>query len=336
MQQETTCSEEARMSRQDKAVLVFFVLDILVIIFWSLTLHLGTNAAKNTKREKNAFHSQIIQLPVNLAQRKMVDTAIPFISRTKEDTVLRVSSANLNVSKTANSGRLGPRLSNQAAAIVVDYIAITNSVSKSTSAINNVLDSFDLNEFMASAAPVTTATTTTTTTTTTTITTMTEKIVEETVPPVQADEAIAEEPAPKPETEAESETKSDAETVPAKPQPAYAAYCSYTEYLMICNVVGHEYGADWVDIAEKALVAEVIMNRVHNSAFPSTVEQVLVAPYQFSGAQSWAVSYAYQGAFSPWVTESVKNAVNYYFEHISDYQHGYLYFWGDGWRNHFS
>ena len=141
MQQKTTGSEEARMSRQDKAVLAFFVLDILVIIIWSLTLHLGPTA-KNTEREKNAFHSQIIQLPVNLAQKKMVATAMPFISRTKEDTVFTVYPVNLNESKTSSSGYLGPKLSSHADATVVNQFGLTNSISKATNAIDNVLDNF--------------------------------------------------------------------------------------------------------------------------------------------------------------------------------------------------
>lgn len=300
MQQKTNGNDEVRMSRQDKVVLTSFALSILIIFVWSFALHFGPTAEKNTeKREKNVFyHAQIIHLPENKQQKEMVYTAIP-LSRTKE---------------------------------ITDDNSITSSFSKTANAISLLLGDMDLNEVLATTTTTSTTTTTTTTTTTSTTTTtttvettITEKIVEEPVA-----EAPAEEPAPTDAATPETETQSNEE------QPAYAAYVSYTDYLMICNVVGHEYGADWVDIAEKALVAEVIMNRVSSSAFPSTVEQVLVAPNQFSGAQSWAVYYAHQGQYSPWVTESTKTAVNYYFEHISDYQHGYLYFCGDGWRNYFS
>ena len=108
-------------------------------------------------------------------------------------------------------------------------------------------------------------------------------------------------------------------------------YISESDYILLCNAVGHEYGSDWVSIQEKALVVEVIMNRVNSARFPGTVYDVLTQPYQFSGA--WG--YVNLGCFSYQVTQSVKDSVLYYFQHPDEFTHGYLSFNGDGYRNYF-
>ena len=102
------------------------------------------------------------------------------------------------------------------------------------------------------------------------------------------------------------------------------------EYMMLCNLVGHEYGADWVDEYEKALVVEVVMNRVNSPLFPNTIYDVLVQPGQFVG------SYAYMNGYTYQVTDSVRRAVDLYLSDPTQFDHGYLSFWGDGYRNHFS
>lgn len=104
-----------------------------------------------------------------------------------------------------------------------------------------------------------------------------------------------------------------------------------SEYIMLCNCVAYEYGADWIDVAEKAKVVEVIMNRVYSNQFPSTIYEVLTQPYQFSGI--W--NYVNLGTYSNKVTESVKAAVDYYFANPDLYNHGYIRFEGDGQRNYF-
>ena len=108
-------------------------------------------------------------------------------------------------------------------------------------------------------------------------------------------------------------------------------YISESDYILLCNAVGHEYGSDWVSVQEKALVVEVIMNRVYSASYPGTIYDVLTQPYQFSGA--WG--YVNLGCFSYQVTESVKESVLYYFQHPDEFTHGYCSFNGDGYRNYF-
>ena len=100
---------------------------------------------------------------------------------------------------------------------------------------------------------------------------------------------------------------------------------------MLCNVVAHEYGAYWVPVEEKALIVEVIMNRVNSPLFPDTIYGVLTQKNQFPGL----LSLIELGTFSSQVTDSVKEAVDLYLSDPSQFDHGYLFFSGDGKRNYF-
>ena len=136
----------------------------------------------------------------------------------------------------------------------------------------------------------------------------------------QPEETSSEEPAPAEETQAE-EQQDNGRKIQVTDE----------EYIWLCNVVGHEYGANWISEYEKAKVVEVVMNRVYDSRFPNTIWGVLTQPNQFSGLE-WTL---YLGTYSYQVTPSVKAAVDMYLEHPEDFNHGYLGFWGDGSMNHF-
>lgn len=107
---------------------------------------------------------------------------------------------------------------------------------------------------------------------------------------------------------------------------------SESDFIILCNVVGHEAGSNWISEYDKACVVEVIMNRVYSPLYPNTIMGVISQPYQFAGYQS----YVCIGSYSSYVTESVKNAVRLYFSNPEQFSHGYLSFWGDGTRNYFS
>ena len=101
-----------------------------------------------------------------------------------------------------------------------------------------------------------------------------------------------------------------------------------SERVMLCNLVGREYGSDYVPIAEKAKVVAVVMNRVISPLFPNTIYEVLTQPYQFSG-------YIASDVYSCQVTDSVIESVDYYFSHTEEFG-DWLYFEGDGYLNYFS
>ena len=103
------------------------------------------------------------------------------------------------------------------------------------------------------------------------------------------------------------------------------------ERVYLCNTVGTEYGSDWVSLYDKACVVATIMNRVHDGGWsngnPSTVYNVLTAPYQYN--PNYAVPY-----YRSNVTQSCIDAVEYYFEHQETFPH-YTSFCGDGTYNYF-
>lgn len=106
-------------------------------------------------------------------------------------------------------------------------------------------------------------------------------------------------------------------------------YITETERVMLCNIVAGEYGSDWVPLFDKALVVEVVMNRVYDGIWGgSDIYSVLTAPYQFDGyyASDWYI---------PQVTDSCVAAVDYYFENLWLFNQGYRSFYGDGTWNYF-
>lgn len=114
-------------------------------------------------------------------------------------------------------------------------------------------------------------------------------------------------------------------------ETTYNNYLTDYEYIMLCNAVAYEAGSDWIPTAEKAKVAEVIINRANSSNFPNTIYDVLTQEGQFVGVWDYVTltDYSYK------VTEDVKSAVNMALD--SGYtNHGYLFFEGDGTQNYFT
>lgn len=109
-------------------------------------------------------------------------------------------------------------------------------------------------------------------------------------------------------------------------------YITEVEYIYLCNTVGHEYGSDIVPIYDKACVVATVMNRVRDGGWsnglPSTIYNVLTAPYQYN--PNYATPY-----YHSCVTQSCKDAVDYYFAHQNEFPNWHS-FWGDGRYNYFS
>ena len=103
------------------------------------------------------------------------------------------------------------------------------------------------------------------------------------------------------------------------------------ERILLCNLVGREYGQDYIPTYEKAKVVAVVMNRVRagsDAGFADTIYGVLTQPYQFSG---YYVSYEY----TLQVTDDVIAAVDYYFTYPEEFSSDIYYFYGDGYYNYF-
>lgn len=99
------------------------------------------------------------------------------------------------------------------------------------------------------------------------------------------------------------------------------------EKILLSNLVGREYGADWVSTYDKAKVVATVMNRVEADEFPDTICDVVSQHGQFDGYLP-SDSYTYQ------VTDDCIAAVDYYFEHPDEFG-DYKYFYGDGRNNYF-
>ena len=124
------------------------------------------------------------------------------------------------------------------------------------------------------------------------------------------------------------------EPVTNAPDSAYSQYAlpiTDAEYVLLCNAVANEAGSVWISETDKAKIVEVIMNRVSSSVYPDTIYDVITQRHQFTGASSYANLDTFTGA----VTESVKSAVLLYFSDPSQFNDGYLYFYGNGSQNIF-
>ena len=225
--------------------------------------------------------------------------------------------AKPNYKENKNEGTTEP--STQAATTApATTVTVTSTVTTTTAAATTATTAATTTTTTASTTLATTVTTpvvteivtTTATETTTEAPTYTEPVTEEIVPPTESTETVT------PVIPEDSE-----DSLPITDE----------EFIILCNAVAHEAGCNWISTYDKALVVEVIMNRVESNLFPNTILGVLTQPYQFTGSSN----YVYLGGFSKHVTQDVKDAVTLYFTEKESFGHGYFYFYGDGYRNYF-
>ena len=161
--------------------------------------------------------------------------------------------------------------------------------------------------------PTTTTTKKSSTTTTSKETTTTTKIVTETFP--------------------EKEYKAQV-TEQVEEQVKGSYYPTESERILLVNLVAREYGADWISVEEKAKVVAVVMNRVNSSQFPNNIWDVIHQSGQFEDyyTSCWDLSNTY---YSYQVTDSVVQAVDYYFNNTWTFDSNIMYYYGDGRYNYF-
>lgn len=204
------------------------------------------------------------------------------------------------------------------------------------------------------------AVTTTVTTTSATETTLPEPVTEQQKTTTETTQIVTQppetEPAPEPESEiieaadeenaaADAAAEPEPETEPEirtfeyddnfyyfPPTEIYpdGFQLSVQDYVLLCNCGAHEAGN--LSVYEIGLVIETIMNRVYSSAFPDNIYDVITQRNQFTGS----CEYANLTGFSHEVTSNCCAAVENYFCFPENYQHGYLFFYGDNYANYFS
>ena len=247
------------------------------------------------------------------------------------------NNSGVSVAKTDESGQIreiAAATVTTTASIETTTIVTTTTRSKTTAARKKAAVTTTTT---ATSAPATTTAVTTTVTEATTAATVLTSAPETTFTlpasvPAETAGIVSDAAEAAASTQTETTASPEAESeVTAEAPNVNAITVTDREYCMLCNVVGHEYGANWVPEADKALVVEVIMNRVNSPAFPNTIYDVLMQRNQFAGLESLVN----MDGMSGYVTDSVKAAVDLYLADPTQFAHGYLYFNGDGYRNYF-
>jgi len=82
---------------------------------------------------------------------------------------------------------------------------------------------------------------------------------------------------------------------------------------------------------DKARIVEVIMNRVSSPVYPNSIYDVISQRNQFSGASRYVNLTSFTGS----VSESVKSAILLYFADPSQFNEGFMGFYGNGRQNIF-
>lgn len=172
------------------------------------------------------------------------------------------------------------------------------------------------------ATTTTPETTSTSETTTTTIAPVTEVTTETTTVPT---EAVTEAPTEQPIYE--YSWSSDGEYWYFEPS---GWVIDNQSYYVLCNCVANEAGSNWISTYNKALVCEVIFNRLNGWGYNS-VYDVVSAPNQFTGSGN----YVNLNEYSYKVNDDVISAVAFYCSYSEIFNEGYYYFTGDGYQNHF-
>lgn len=195
-------------------------------------------------------------------------------------------------------------------------IAITSVLLAYWSCTQHRTDTENLSSEVTTTTTVTETTTTTSTTTSTTTTTETTTTT-----------AVATEVYVQPETQ--PYVPEIAPTVVEEPVEVSGDLpITETEYILLCNVVSHEAGSSWISEWERSSIVAAIMNRVYDSRFPNTIEEVIYQPNQVFAAPYYRVDYSGIGY------EPIDSAVDAYFANPDAY--GSINSWfGDGYHNTF-
>lgn len=106
---------------------------------------------------------------------------------------------------------------------------------------------------------------------------------------------------------------------PAPTMTSTAIQVTDYEYVILCNLVAGEYGADWVSTYDKGAVVATVIHRLWEGTrwtggAPASIYNVIAAPYQYDGKYL-------SGSYSSRVTQSCKDAVTYALNNIHEYDY---------------
>lgn len=107
------------------------------------------------------------------------------------------------------------------------------------------------------------------------------------------------------------------------------SFLSEQDWILISNVISHEAGSSHISTYERSCIAAAIMNRVYDSRFPNTVDEVVHQSGQMFNVPYYRVDYSGIGY------EPIDEAIRMYLANPDGY--GNINSWcGDGYHNYFS
>lgn len=107
------------------------------------------------------------------------------------------------------------------------------------------------------------------------------------------------------------------------------SFLSEQDWILISNVISHEAGSSHISTYERSCIAAAIMNRVYDSRFPNTVDEVVHQAGQMFDVPYYRVDYSGIGY------EPIDEAIRMYLANPDSY--GNINSWcGDGYHNYFS
>lgn len=107
------------------------------------------------------------------------------------------------------------------------------------------------------------------------------------------------------------------------------SFLSEQDWILISNVISHEAGSLHISTYERSCIVAAIMNRVYDSRFPNTVDEVVHQAGQMFDVPYYRVDYSGIGY------EPIDEAIRMYLTNPDGY--GNINSWsGDGYHNYFS
>lgn len=100
------------------------------------------------------------------------------------------------------------------------------------------------------------------------------------------------------------------------------------EFILLANVISHEAGSAWISEYERSCIVACVMNRVYDSRYPNSIDEVVHQQGQMFDVPYYRVDYSGIGY------ESIDNAIYAYFN--GTYSCGNINSWsGNGTNNNF-
>ena len=133
MQQNATETNEGRLCRHDKTMLLVFITNILVILIWSVSLNLSASSAENTETEETAngqiMQTETIERYFSVGPKEFAVTATETETTTlTETTTTTATSVETTVSETTTITTEAETQPTETSSVVTEEVATTEEM----------------------------------------------------------------------------------------------------------------------------------------------------------------------------------------------------------------